>query len=124
MNTHDIAKIAHQANKALCEAFGDNSQRDWSDAEAWQRESAVLGVEFRINNPDAADSAQHDAWCADKVKAGWTYGPVKDADAKTHPCLIPFNGLPPFQQVKDALFCSIVDSCKRLMPKPDDATAQ
>ncbi len=34
--------------------------------------------------------------------------------AKTHPCLVPFNDLPTFQQAKDTLFCSIVDSLKGL----------
>jgi hypothetical protein len=48
----------------------------------------------------------------DKFKNGWKLGPVKDADKKEHPCLIPFDQLPEFQKKKDALFCAIVDSLK------------
>lgn len=103
-----IARVCHQANKAWCESNGDDSQKDWGQAEQWQTESAIKGVEFKIANPDAPDSAQHDAWMADKVADGWVYGEVKDAEAKTHPCIVPFEELPEFQQKKDKLFQAIV----------------
>lgn len=107
-----IAKVCHQANKAWCQSNGDDSQKDWDAAEEWQRDSAIKGVEFRLNNPGAGKDAQHNAWMEDKVEAGWIYGEVKDAEAKTHPCIVPFDQLPEFQQKKDALFCAIVDSLK------------
>jgi hypothetical protein len=103
-----IARVCHAANKALCESFGDLSQKPWAEAEDWQRDSAVKGVEFALANPDAGDSAQHDAWMADKVAAGWVYGEVKDPAAKTHPCIVPFDQLPPEQKAKDAIFRAIV----------------
>lgn len=105
-----IARICHEVNRALCESFGDNSQRVWDKAEGWQRDSAIKGVEFRLNNPDAPQSAQHDAWMQDKVRAGWKYGPVKDSDKLEHPCLVPFDKLPPEQKAKDAMFCAVVDT--------------
>jgi hypothetical protein len=107
-----IAKVCHQANKAWCEVKGDNSQKDWEEAEDWQRQSAITGVVFRLGNPNAGKDAQHNAWMQDKINDGWVYGDVKDAVAKTHPCLVPFEKLPEFQQKKDALFCAIVDSLK------------
>lgn len=107
-----IAKICHQANKAYCEFHNDNTQKDWEDAEEWQRESAISGVLFRINNPDAPASAQHEAWMADKVKDGWQYGEQKDPIAKTHPCIVPYDELPVYQRTKDKLFQAIVDVLK------------
>lgn len=109
-NVEQIAIVCHQANKAWCAVNGDNSQKDWDYAEEWQRQSAIKGVEFKLDNPEAAEDAQHNAWMADKVKDGWVYGEVKDAVAKTHPCIVPFNELPEFQQKKDALFCNIVNA--------------
>lgn len=109
LNT-SIAKICHQANKSWCEVTGDNSQKDWDEAEDWQRESAIKGVAFKIANPDAGHDAQHNSWMQEKVDAGWVYGDVKDAEAKTHPCIVPFEQLPEFQQKKDALFCAIVEA--------------
>lgn len=40
----------------------------------------------------------------------WGYGDVKDPDATppTHPCIVPFDQLPREQQIKDALFRSVV----------------
>ena len=107
-----IAMVCHQANKGWCEAHEDFTQKNWDDAENWQRQSAIVGVEFRIANPDAGNDAQHNAWLADKNKEGWVYGEVKNAEAKTHPCMVSFEDLPEFQKKKDALFCAIVDSLK------------
>lgn len=108
----EIAIMCHQTNKTWCQLHGDQSQKDWSEAEPWQRESAINGVKFRLENPDARKNAQHNAWMKDKVDAGWIYGEVKDAEKKTHPCIVPFDELPEFQKKKDGLFCVIVDALK------------
>jgi len=107
-----IAQVCHEANKAWCESNLDSSQKNWLEAEEWQRQSAINGVKFRLDNPDAKEDSQHDAWMEEKINNGWTYGVVKDAERKTHPCLVPFNLLPMVQQQKDKLFCAIVDSLK------------
>lgn len=107
-----IAIMCHQANKQWCDLHGDYTQNNWNDAEEWQRRSAIQGVDFRLENPDAKQDAQHNAWMKSKVDEGWVYGEVKDAEAKTHPCIVPFEQLPEFQQKKDALFCAIVDALK------------
>jgi hypothetical protein len=78
-----VAGICHAANKAICEAFGDRSQVEWEKAPAWQRESAVKGVLFHMDNPKASPAASHESWMAEKAATGWVYGGVNDADAKT-----------------------------------------
>ena len=105
-----IAMACHEANKVWCMSQGDFSQKHWEEAEQWQKDSAILGVKFRMENPNAKEDAQHNAWMKQKLDEGWVYGPLKDAEKKTHPCIVPFNELPEFQQKKDALFCAIVDS--------------
>jgi len=107
-----IAKVCHEANKQWCEANNDFSQKHWNEAEQWQRDSAVKGVEFRLNNPEAGHDAQHNSWMEEKVAQGWIYGDIKDPVAKTHNCIVPFEKLPEFQKKKDSLFASIVDSLK------------
>lgn len=107
-----IAIACHQANKAWCECNDDPSQKDWNEAEQWQRDSAVKGVEFRLNNPDGGHDAQHNSWMQEKINDGWIYGEIKDAEKKTHPCIVPFEQLSEFQRKKDSLFCAIVDSLK------------
>ncbi len=104
----NIAKTCHEANRALCAAFGDLSQVDWNSAPTWQRTSAINGVMFCIEHPEAPPSANHDSWMAEKIAAGWVHGMVKDADAKTHPCIVPYDELPPDQKAKDYVFKAIV----------------
>lgn len=103
-----IARTAHEVNRAICEFHGDTSQRPWTEAEPWQRESALRGVGFAMENPGAPASAQHDAWMADKIADGWVHGAVKDADAKTHPCIVPYDDLPADQRIKDHAFRAVV----------------
>lgn len=108
----DIAMVCHQANKKWCEANDDNTQVDWRFAPEWQQKSAIEGVEFRLANPDAPASAMHENWSKEKMADGWVYGEVKDSEKKTHPCLVPFEQLPLYQQKKDKLFSAIVDALK------------
>lgn len=119
-----IAMICHAANKVYCEANGDNSQKDWEEAEDWQKDSAFNGVQFRLKNPDAGHDAQHNSWMQEKLDQGWVYGEVKDADKKTHPCIVAFENLPLFQQKKDALFCAIVDAHILAQKKEDETEAE
>lgn len=105
---HDAAMIAHEANRAYCLTIGDSSQPDWKSAPNWQRDSAVAGAQAINDNPATTPEQSHEGWSAQKVADGWVYGEVKDAAAKTHPCLVPYDQLPEAQKVKDALFGSVV----------------
>ena len=89
-----IAMLCHAANRAYCEALGDHSQVAWADAPDWQQKSAIEGVNFVLQNPDAPPSASHESWLAVKEADGWKYGAVKDADKKEHPCFVPYDQLP------------------------------
>ena len=108
MTPEQIARVAHEVNRAYCQSLGDNSQPAWEDAPDWQRESAMTGVRLHIDNPAAGPEASHESWMAQKVAEGWTYGPEKRPDVKQHHCLIPFGQLPREQQAKDYLFRAVV----------------
>lgn len=112
MKIVQIARICHQANKALCENLGDFSQSDWSSAPDWQTKSAIKGVRFHLDNPGAGPEASHESWLKEKKEQGWKYGPVKNPEKKEHPCIVTFDELPKEQQAKDYLFKSIVDELR------------
>lgn len=112
MTILQVAQVSHEINKAFCESIGDMSQIDWDNAPDWQKNSAIDGVKFHIDNPSASPSASHDNWLKDKIKDGWKYGPVKDPNAKEHPCFLPYEQLPVSQQSKDFLFKQVVHSLK------------
>jgi len=114
-NEERITQVCHAVNKAYCEALGDNSQTAWIDAAQWQKDSAVAGVQLHLSNPEAGPAASHEAWMRHKVAEGWEYGPVKDPSLKQHPCLVPFEQLPPEQQMKDWLFRAVVHAVADLL---------
>ncbi len=103
-----IAKVCHEANRAYCATLGDGSQPPWEDAPAWQRESAIKGVDHALANPGAKPSDSHESWLREKEAAGWKCGPVKDPEKREHPCFVPYDQLPPEQRAKDALFLAVV----------------
>ena len=108
INEELIAIVCHEVNKAYCESIGDRSQRTWEQAPDWQKESARIGVKLHIENPDAGPEASHESWLAEKKAKGWTFGEEKDAEAKTHPCMVAFKDLPLAQKAKDYIFRGVV----------------
>lgn len=107
MNIHEAcARAAHESNRAYCIALGDTSQPSWEDAPEWQKSSARNGVVGALNGNTPEQS--HESWTAEKVSAGWVYGPIKDPEKKEHPCLVPYSDLPVSQRAKDSIFLAVV----------------
>ena len=115
MNTIQVAELAHEANRAYCQAIGDDSQVQWNDAPDRQKDSAINGVIFHLENPDSTPENSHESWLQQKASEGWKYGDVKDADKKEHPCFVPYNDLPVDQKAKDYIFRAIVKTCEGFM---------
>ena len=107
-----LAGIAHEANRAYCEAIGDTSQVPWEVAPAWQRQSSLMGVIGALtgNTPEQS----HESWMREKLADGWMYGEVKNPEAKQHPCLVAYAELPQAQRVKDHIFIGVVRAAARL----------
>jgi hypothetical protein len=103
-----IAKTAHEVNRAYCAALGDLSQPEWEDAPEWQRSSAINGVRAHLSGSLTPEQS-HESWMAEKRAAGWKYGAVKNPEAKEHPCFVPYAELPVEQRVKDYLFKAVVE---------------
>ena len=115
-----IAIICHEANRAYCELLGDFSQLPWVAAADWQRESVIAGVKAILDAPhySRSPSESHERWMTHKLKAGWRWGLVKDAEKKEHPSLLPWSELSPNEQRKDILFAAIV----RILESPQQLT--
>jgi hypothetical protein len=93
------------------------TQKPWEEAPDWQKESAIAGVTFHLEFPNAGPEVSHENWLKSKVADGWVYGPVKNEEEKTHPCCVPFNELPRWQQGKDFIFVAIVHSLSDSLSK-------
>lgn len=103
-----IAKATHEMNRLYCSLLGDDSQPAWEDAPEWQTSSATAGVQAVIDGTASTPEEQHQSWMDMKITDGWVYGEEKDAEKKTHFCLVPYDELPPAQQSKDAIFRAVV----------------
>lgn len=100
------AYAAHEVNRVYARAIGEKAQKPWHGVSPEQVKSVRSGVRlvFAGKQPDEL----HAAWLEMKKAAGWTYGPEKDEEKKTHPCLLPYSQLPSRQRVKDKLFRDVV----------------
>lgn len=109
MTPKQIAQVCHEANRAITRIVQDVPvQPPWDEAPEEMIRSSVQGVVWRMNNPTAPASAQHDEWMRAKLADGWTLGPKKDPERKTHPALISYGDLPEAVKRKDAVFSAIV----------------
>lgn len=114
LRLNDVAEIAHEVNRAYCQAIGDDSQPPWNLASDWQHESARQGVIFHATG-DHGPEEGHESWLAQKKEEGWKYGKVKNPEKKLHPCMTSFDKLPVEQQAKDFIFRAVVLSLKNYL---------
>jgi hypothetical protein len=113
MDHERIAKVCYEVNRAYCQALGDHSQSTWEYAPEWQRASVRMGVDLHTMG-DFGPEASHISWMKQKLEEGWVYGEVKDPEKKEHPCMVPFDLLPPEQRAKDYIFMTIVHQLANL----------
>lgn len=43
----------------------------------------------------------HEVWAEARVREGWSYGPERNDQFKTHPCLVPYEALPESEKEYD-----------------------
>lgn len=113
-----IARICHEATRAYCRTIDDHTQVAWDDAPQWQRDSAIEGVMAHVvameGGMEVEPSASHEGWLRLKESEGWIYGKVKNPDKKEHPCMVPYDELPPRERKKDSIFCAIAHAMVRM----------
>jgi hypothetical protein len=105
----EIARVIHASNAEL-----QRIQDDPVPSLPWDSESAELRAGVIANVRNARDGMTprllHEMWVRDKQEHGWKLGPEKDSEAKTHPCMVPYQELPDYQRDKNRLFVAIVRS--------------
>lgn len=58
----------------------------------------------------------HELWAMHKIENGWIWGPERDEDCRTHPCIAPYADIP--QAEKDYNINLALDSIKSSLPPP------
>jgi RyR domain len=86
----------------------------WADREPAFRTQFLKVIEMMCG-PDRKSSPEelHDDWVKAYEAMGWRYGEVRDAEAKTHPDMVPFDKLGPEEQVKDAVFIALCEIARQ-----------
>lgn len=102
-----IARTVHEALRAWAGAHGQHDIPAWDDAPDWMHASTRESIMHTFENGGADGRSQHEQWLQQKQRDGWRHGPVKDAAAKTHPLMIPYDDLPDWERRKDRLINAI-----------------
>lgn len=103
----EVARVCHEAIRAMQVVLGDQAPDvPWDAKRPEYAEGVVRAV--RMYREGASREQVHEAWCTDRKAMGWTWGPEKDWEKMTHPCLVPWDDLPDEQKRKDAVFSANV----------------
>jgi hypothetical protein len=103
----EIARVIHMANAELQRIQGDPvPSQPWDSENPDIKRNAAAGV--KAARDGVTTSYLHEQWMRDKAAHGWRYGPEKNSQAKTHPCMVAYDELPDEQRDKSRLFVAIV----------------
>lgn len=100
----EISAFYHSVLRAYCESIGEPAMPEWKDTEDWHKNAIRARVEMHLKDPRLTPQQSHEIWRQRKLSEGWEYAPVKDFENKKHPCMVPFEKLPPLQQMKHKYF--------------------
>lgn len=102
-----IAQVVHEMNRGLQYVQGDLSpSQPWQVEDPSIQRTVIIGVQEARRGVTPRE--HHERWCAEKRAQGWRYGETKNAAERTHPCLVPYDDLPPEQRLKNELFLAVV----------------
>ena len=75
----------------------------------------MIPVVARQCGPDRKTSAEelHEDWVVAYKEMGWTYGPERDPEAKTHPDMVPYADLGQLERDKDDVFIALCDIARQ-----------
>lgn len=118
MKAIDIARVAHEVNKAYCEFLGDDTQNAWDETPPGIQESVLDGIVAHIENPGLTPQDSHANWKKFREADGWVFGKDKDLQEKTHPNMVAYSKLPKEQKIKDVIFKGVVDSLSSMVINP------
>ncbi len=103
-----IAAAIHGATRCLGRPDGQEIPA-WDDLTGSQRDKAVCAVCELLDSPPRTHQECHDLWARLMTSDGWTHGPSYDFEARTHPCLVPFDELTEAEQIKDKIWASLIE---------------
>ena len=117
MHYKDVARIVHSVVREyniLHNIPGDNFT--WYRMSPDYRISIEESVKREMENPAKSPAESHEKWLKARIDDDWVWGPHKSQEMKTHPCIVPYDELPPVQKFKDTIFSKMVALLKDAPP--------
>ena len=86
----------------------------WEQRDKAFREQMIKSVDRMCGEMRSGSPAElHGAWVQAYIDLGWTYGPVRDVAAKTHPDMVPYDKLGRKEQDKDAVYIALCEIARQ-----------
>ena len=96
----ELAETFKQSNRDLAFDIGPKLRKVNCAIEAMADWDTPVFV-FSDEELELLAGLEHDRWCADRKRDGWSYGLVRNNDAKRHPDLVPWDQLTEDTKDKD-----------------------
>jgi hypothetical protein len=85
----------------------------WEERDEVRRAQFTDAVNRRCEEKGAHTPQElHEEWVAAYAAEGWTYGPVRDVENKTHPNMVAWIYLDPTEQAKDVAFMNACETAR------------
>lgn len=108
------ARMCHEMNRFVqLTNPSEEANKPWDHYDDDFKEITREGVRNALSGGKTPEQ-QHEAWLKAKAADGWVYGPYKDFEKKTHPCMVRYDDLDVVDQMKDQMFLTVVKEMKRL----------
>jgi hypothetical protein len=72
-----------------------------------EMDPTIVTPEFKAMVEEISEGV-HDAWAAERIGQGWTFGPQRNDEKKEHPSLKPYDELPEAEKEVDR---AVVRTC-------------
>lgn len=105
-----IALAVYQLHLGYHAAIGETLP-DYPEVQA----AYEANVAQYLDDPELTPELSHERWAEEMAQKGWVYGEEKDAEALTHPLMLPYAELSQHQKIKDALLFSAVSVIAKLL---------
>ncbi len=115
----EAAMVINETLRGWRMAIGDEVIDTWADAAQAQRDIHIASIDWYMESPQSTAKAFHDQWRAWMYDNGWTWGEARDVEAKKHPLIVPWDDLPPLQQIKTRLCVAVMSIMAPLIEHPE-----
>ena len=86
----------------------------WEEREPKFRDQMMEVIERQMGPMRSSSPEElHGGWVQAYIDMGWTYGPERCTENKTHPDMVPYNQLGQLEQDKDSVFVALCEIARQ-----------